>query len=34
MAEKTNVYTENPEIVKELKALLEGYKNKGYSRTK
>ena len=33
-AETTNVYLENPEVVVELKALLESYKTKGFSRTK
>jgi hypothetical protein len=30
--ETTNVYKEHPEVVKELKGLLEKYKKQGYSR--
>ena len=33
-AETTNVYLDHPEIVKELKSLLEKYKTQGYSRPK
>lgn len=33
-AETTNVYAENPEVVQELKMLLEKYKEQGYSRLK
>ncbi len=33
-AETTNVYLNHPEVVKELKALLEKYKQQGYSRPK
>ena len=33
-AETANVYLEHPEIVKELKTLLEKYKSQGYSRPK
>lgn len=33
-AETTNVYMDHPEVVKELKALLEKYKTQGYSRPK
>jgi len=33
-AETKNVYLEHPEVVKELKALLEKYKEQGYSRPK
>ena len=31
-SEKTNLYTQHPEIVNELKALLEKYKEQGHSR--
>ena len=33
-AESTNVFAENPEVVQELKTLLEKYKVQGYSRAK
>ncbi len=33
-AETTNVYLENPEIISELKVLLEKYKTQGFSRPK
>lgn len=33
-AETKNVYLENPDVVTELKALLEDYKQKGFSRNK
>ena len=33
-AETTNVFGENPEVVQELKTLLEKYKEQGYSRAK
>ncbi|MEE4285589.1 MAG: hypothetical protein V2I31_05555, partial [Mariniphaga sp.] len=32
--ETTNVYKENPEVVQELKSLLEKYKEQGFSRPK
>ena len=33
-SEKVNIFKENPEVVTELKALLEKYKKQGYSRKK